>query len=97
MFKGLAGLTSFWSQDMAIDLGTANTLVVLKDQGVVLKEPSVVVEIEDGGRKSVLAVPRSIAISCDHIDVKPDKPLKKLILSINLSLFEHSNFHLVQF
>ena len=30
-----------WSQDMAIDLGTANTLVVLKGQGVVLNEPSV--------------------------------------------------------
>ena len=32
-----------WSQDMAIDLGTANTLVVLKGQGVVLNEPSVAV------------------------------------------------------
>ena len=31
-----------WSQDMAIDLGTANTLVVVKGQGVVLNEPSVV-------------------------------------------------------
>ena len=31
----------------AIDLGTANTLVVLKDQGVVLNEPSVVAVIED--------------------------------------------------
>ena len=55
-FKGLSGLSSLWSQDMAIDLGTANTLVVLKDQGVVLNEPSVVAVIEDGGRKSVLAV-----------------------------------------
>ena len=40
---------------MAIDLGTANTLVVLKDQGVVLNEPSVVAVIEDA-EKSVLAV-----------------------------------------
>ena len=56
MFKGLTGLSSLWSQDMAIDLGTANTLVVLKEQGVVLNEPSVVAVIEDGGRKSVLAV-----------------------------------------
>ena len=39
MFKGLSGLSSMWSQDMAIDLGTANTLVVLKEQGVVLNEP----------------------------------------------------------
>ena len=29
-----------WSQDMAIDLGTANTLVVLKGQGVVLNAVS---------------------------------------------------------
>ena len=55
-FKGLSGLSTMWSQDMAIDLGTANTLVVLKDQGVVLNEPSVVAVIEDQGRKSVLAV-----------------------------------------
>ena len=54
MFKGLTGLTSLWSQDMAIDLGTANTLVVLKDQGVVLNEPSVVAVIEDAGKKSCL-------------------------------------------
>ena len=54
MFKGLTGLTSLWSQDMAIDLGTANTLVVLKDQGVVLNEPSVVAVIEDAGKNPYL-------------------------------------------
>ena len=63
MFKGLSGLSSLWSQDMAIDLGTANTLVVLKDQGVVLNEPSVVAVIDDGGKKSVLAV----AVSYTHL------------------------------
>ena len=45
-----------WSQDMAIDLGTANTLVVVKGKGVVLNEPSVVAIIEEKGKKSVLAV-----------------------------------------
>jgi actin-like ATPase involved in cell morphogenesis len=45
-----------WSQDMAIDLGTANTLVVLKGQGVVLNEPSVVAIVEQSGKKNVLAV-----------------------------------------
>ena len=30
MFKGLSGLSSLWSQDMAIDLGTANTLSSIK-------------------------------------------------------------------
>jgi len=41
---------------MAIDLGTANTLVVLKGQGVVLNEPSVVAIVENLGKKTVLAV-----------------------------------------
>ena len=39
-------LKNFWSQDMAIDLGTANTLVVVKGQGVILNEPSVVAIVE---------------------------------------------------
>jgi len=45
-----------WSTDMAIDLGTANTLVFVKGQGIVLNEPSVVAIIEEKGKKSVLAV-----------------------------------------
>ena len=39
MFSKLFG---FMSADMAIDLGTANTLVYVRDQGIVLNEPSVV-------------------------------------------------------
>ena len=49
-------LKKVWSQDMAIDLGTANTLVVVKGQGVVLNEPSVVAIVDQGGKKQVLAV-----------------------------------------
>ena len=52
----LGSLAKIWSEDMAIDLGTANTLVVLKGQGVVLNEPSVVAIVDEGGKKSVLAV-----------------------------------------
>ena len=49
-------LQQVWSQDMAIDLGTANTLVVVKGKGVVLNEPSVVAIINEMGKKTVLAV-----------------------------------------
>jgi rod shape-determining protein MreB and related proteins len=50
------GLTSFMSSDIAIDLGTANTLVYVKDRGVILNEPSVVAyQVKDGAKK-VLAV-----------------------------------------
>ena len=47
----LGNISKIWSQDMAIDLGTANTLVVLKGQGVVLKEPSVVAVVEENGNE----------------------------------------------
>ena len=47
---------SLFSKDMAIDLGTANTLVYVKGEGVILNEPSVVATIENDGRTQVLAV-----------------------------------------
>ena len=53
MFSRLFG---FLSADMAIDLGTANTLVFVKGRGVVLNEPSVVAIVENKGKKQVLAV-----------------------------------------
>ena len=56
MANWFKNLSSIWSQDMAIDLGTANTLVVLKGQGVVLNEPSVVAIADNNGKKTVLAV-----------------------------------------
>ncbi len=49
-------LTGFLSADMAIDLGTANTLVYVKGQGIVLNEPSVVAIANWKGKKRVLAV-----------------------------------------
>ena len=53
---GLNKLSEYWSSDIAIDLGTANTLVFVKGKGIVLNEPSVVAIIEEKGKKSVLAV-----------------------------------------
>jgi rod shape-determining protein MreB and related proteins len=51
MFNGLFG---FLSSDIGIDLGTSNTLVYVKDQGIVLREPSVVAV--QAGTNKVLAV-----------------------------------------
>ena len=53
MWQRLMGL---FSSDMAIDLGTANTLVYVKGKGIVLNEPSVVAIEEVRGKKQVLAV-----------------------------------------
>jgi rod shape-determining protein MreB and related proteins len=44
-------LLAFAGQDMAIDLGTANTLVFVRGQGIVLNEPSVVaINTHNSGR-----------------------------------------------
>ena len=53
MFSFLSG---FISSDMAIDLGTANTLVYVKSRGIILNEPSVVAFHMRDGKKQVLAV-----------------------------------------
>jgi rod shape-determining protein MreB len=54
MFNALLGI---FSNDLAIDLGTANTLVYLKGKGIVVSEPSVVaVQKDASGAKKVLAV-----------------------------------------
>ena len=50
-------LIGFFSNDMAIDLGTANTLVLLKGKGIIINEPSVVaVQTNKSGVERVLAV-----------------------------------------
>ncbi|PIE42851.1 MAG: rod shape-determining protein [Gammaproteobacteria bacterium] len=53
MFKKLRGL---FSSDLSIDLGTANTLIYVKDRGIVLDEPSVVAIRNHASQKSVAAV-----------------------------------------
>ena len=53
MIKRLRGI---FSNDLSIDLGTANTLVYVKDKGVVLDEPSVVAIRDTGGQRTVVAV-----------------------------------------
>ena len=53
LFKAIRGL---FSNDLSIDLGTANTLIYTKDIGIVLNEPSVVAIRESRGQKTVVAV-----------------------------------------
>lgn len=52
----LGRLLGYLSADMAIDLGTANTLVYVKGRGIVLNEPSVVAIAMVKGKQQVLAV-----------------------------------------
>ncbi len=52
----LQKLLDIFSADIAVDLGTANTLVYIKGEGAVLNEPSVVAISEDRSRRDVFAV-----------------------------------------
>ena len=53
----LRKLRGAFSNDLSIDLGTANTLIYVKDKGIVLNEPSVVAVQRDArGGKKILAV-----------------------------------------
>ena len=56
MFPMFNRLFNFLGQDMAIDLGTANTLVYVRGRGIVLNEPSVVALETVNGKKVVRAV-----------------------------------------
>ena len=58
MFKNLRG---YFSNDLSIDLGTANTLIYVRGKGIVLNEPSVVAIREEPGRagKKIEADPKS--------------------------------------
>jgi rod shape-determining protein MreB len=50
-------LIGFFSSDMSIDLGTANTLVLVKGRGIIINEPSVVaVQRDKYGKQKILAV-----------------------------------------
>src|SRR5438093_515561 len=50
------GLTGFGGRDMAVDLGTANTLVYVRGRGIVLSEPSVVAIDERSGEVHAVGV-----------------------------------------
>ncbi len=53
----LKSVKNYISSDMAIDLGTANTLIYVKGKGIILNEPSVVaVRTENGSKSHVLSV-----------------------------------------
>jgi rod shape-determining protein MreB len=60
ILRGVVGMLSrfmkIFSKDLAIDLGTANTLIYLEGKGIVLREPSVVAVKDEGRYKKVVAI-----------------------------------------
>jgi rod shape-determining protein MreB and related proteins len=80
MFSKLLGKLS---SDMAIDLGTANTLVYVKGQGIVLNEPSVVAITDSRDKKRVLAVGEEAKLMVGRTpgNIKAIRPLREGVIA----------------
>ena len=84
IFSNLSKFRFNWSSDMAIDLGTANTLVYVKGKGILLNEPSVVaIQDRSDGKKEVLAVGREAKdmIGKTPGTIKAIRPLRDGVIS----------------
>lgn len=80
MFHKLFGLMS---ADMAIDLGTANTLVYVKGRGIVLNEPSVVAMMNDRGTSVPIAFGNQAKLMLGRTPAKIEatRPLKDGVIA----------------
>lgn len=80
----LDSLVGLFSSDMGIDLGTANTLVLVKDKGIVINEPSVVaVERERYGRQKILAVGHEAKemVGKTHSGIEAIRPMRDGVIA----------------
>ena len=78
--------TQWYSTDLAIDLGTANTLIYAKGLGVVLNEPSVVAikhVVGSGGKKNVIAVGREAKLMLGRVpySIEAIRPMKDGVIA----------------
>jgi len=80
MFSKIFG---FFSSDMAIDLGTANTLVYVKGRGIVLNEPSVVALINKSGTRVPYAFGHEAKLMLGRTpaDITASRPLKDGVIA----------------
>ena len=74
------------STDLAIDLGTANTLIYVRDRGIVLDEPSVVAIRHEGGpqgRKTIQAVGREAKAMLGKVpgNIEAIRPMKDGVIA----------------
>lgn len=93
----LSRLLGFMSADMAIDLGTANTLVYVKGRGIVLNEPSVVAISSYKGKQQVLAVGEEAKLMLGRTpgNIKAIRPLRDGVIA-DFEVAEEMIKHFIQ-
>ena len=94
-------LTRWYSTDLAIDLGTANTLIYAKSQGVVLNEPSVVaIQHIAGvsGKKNVIAVGREAKSMLGRVpySIEAIRPMKDGVIA-DFTITEQMLKHFIRY
>ena len=77
---------SYFSNDLAIDLGTANTLIYMRERGIVLDEPSVVAIRTEGGpngKKTILAVGKEAKAMLGRVpgNIEAIRPMKDGVIA----------------
>src|SRR4029450_11382198 len=77
----LHNLTGFLSTDVAIDLGTANTLVFVKGRGIVMNEPSVVAGEEAAGRVPAVGAEAKQMLGRAPDEIRAIRPLKDGVIA----------------
>src|SRR5699024_4313655 len=69
------------SQDVGIDLGTANTLVYIKNKGIVLREPSVVAENEETGNIEAVGEDARLMIGRTPKNIRVIRPMHEVVIA----------------
>ncbi len=77
----LANVYNYFSSDLAIDLGTANTLVYIKGRGIVLSEPSIVVVDDRNGRIQAIGMEAKNMLGKTPINIRAIRPMKDGVIA----------------
>src|SRR5215212_5894229 len=77
----MGAFSNLFAPDVAIDLGTANTIVFVKDQGVVLSEPSVVAVDNMTGKVVAIGLAAKDMIGRTPADIVAMQPLKSGVIA----------------
>src|SRR5439155_24632520 len=77
----LDSLMGFFSTDVAMDLGTANTLVYVRGRGIVLNEPSVVAVDKSSGRVLAVGSEAKLMLGRTPDEISAIRPLKDGVIA----------------
>ena len=72
---------NFLSTDIGIDLGTANTLIFLKDKGIIVNEPSLIAFEEANGKVVAVGLEAREMLGRTHHDIVTIRPLKDGVIA----------------